>query len=144
MLPLALPAVEPTALYQRVVMGARYALWRPDGRGDDPPCPTCRASWCRCGSARIYRGCACDATPDRRSPRPLKALPEKAAVQSRVRPLYHQLQAEILAFLGEYEGALAFLQGSVDAGLHHRLWMQRCPAIAPLRADATWPNWRRG
>jgi len=137
---LALPAVEPTALYQRVVMGARFALWRPDGRGDDLAIPDLQGFVVPMRLARIYRDVHATRrlTDDHRAF--LKALPEKAVVQSRVRPLYHQLQAEILAFLGEYEGGLASLRGSVEAGLHDRLWMQRCPAIAPLRADANWPE----
>ncbi len=41
--------------------------------------------------------------------------------------------AELLAFVGDHDTALTYVERAVDAGLQDHLWMMRCPIIAPLR-----------
>jgi len=137
---LAPVVVEPTALYQRIVMGARTALWRPDGRRDHLILPELQGFVVPMQISRIFRDVQATRSLADAHRTYLRGLVDNADVASRVRPLYHQLQAEVLGFLGEHEGAMAAVIGSVAAGLHDRLWMQRCPVIAPLRADRRWPQ----
>jgi len=136
----ALQPVEPAAIFQRVLFGARFSLWRPDGRGDDIALPELQGFVLPMRIARLYRAVHATRSLTDEQRTFLLELPEKAALASRLRPLFHQIQAEALAFLGEHEGAMASLAGSVAAGLYDRAWMRRCPVIAPLRADARWPQ----
>lgn len=53
----------------------------------------------------------------------------------RLRAARSQFAAELLAFVGDHNAALALVERSVDAGLQDHLWMERCPALAPLRTQ---------
>jgi serine/threonine protein kinase/tetratricopeptide (TPR) repeat protein len=55
---------------------------------------------------------------------------------SRRRVLFFQLNAEILAYVFEVDGALAAVKEAVGAGLLDLLWMDRCPVLAAVRKDA--------
>jgi serine/threonine-protein kinase len=55
---------------------------------------------------------------------------------SRRRVLFFQLNAELLAYVFEVDGALASVKEAVDAGLLDRLWMDRCPVLDAVRKDA--------
>jgi serine/threonine-protein kinase len=53
----------------------------------------------------------------------------------RRRALGNQVRAELACHAGERALALSALSASVDAGLMDLSWIDRCPALAPLRAD---------
>jgi serine/threonine-protein kinase len=57
----------------------------------------------------------------------------KAAVRRRA--FVHQLEAEIVGYLGRKDEALASVARSVKEGLIDLLWLDRCPLIEPLHAD---------
>jgi serine/threonine protein kinase len=66
----------------------------------------------------------------------LEASVRTAEPGSRRRAFFAQLNAEILAYVFEVDGALACVKEAVDAGLLDLLWMDRCPVLDPVRADA--------
>ncbi len=46
---------------------------------------------------------------------------------------YRVLEAELLAFVGDFHGAAAAIRGAVDAGLTDLAWLDRAPILEPLR-----------
>ncbi len=51
----------------------------------------------------------------------------------RIAAFHMQFRAEVQATLGDVEGALAALAGADGHGTFDALWIERCPALAPLR-----------
>jgi serine/threonine-protein kinase len=47
-----------------------------------------------------------------------------------------QLNAEILAYVFEVDGALGCVKEAVQSGLIDLLWMDRCPLLDAVRKDA--------
>jgi eukaryotic-like serine/threonine-protein kinase len=66
----------------------------------------------------------------------LEASARTADRGSRRRVLFCQLNAELLAYVFEVDGALASTKEAVESGLHDLLWMDRCPVLDPVRRDA--------
>ncbi len=58
--------------------------------------------------------------------------------RGRLRVLFHQRNAELYAFVGELDEAMESVRHAVDADLIDFGWIERCPAIAPLRTDERW------
>ncbi len=54
---------------------------------------------------------------------------------SRHRSFFAQLRAELLLRTGDRDDALAALDASVEDGLFDEEWLDRCPALAPIRDD---------
>ncbi len=44
-----------------------------------------------------------------------------------------QFMAELLMFVGHPEDAMTYIEVAIDAGLQDRVWLERCPLLAPLR-----------
>jgi eukaryotic-like serine/threonine-protein kinase len=55
------------------------------------------------------------------------------AMTRRLRVANTQFVAELFAFLGDHDAALEYIELGVDAGLQDRVWLERCPLLAPLR-----------
>jgi serine/threonine-protein kinase len=53
----------------------------------------------------------------------------------RLRASQGQFIAEALAFSGDLDTAMTFIDASVAAGLQDYLWLERCPLLGPLRAQ---------
>jgi TolB-like protein/predicted Ser/Thr protein kinase len=60
---------------------------------------------------------------------------ETARVGSRFRPLMFQFLVELLAHIGDTPRALAVLERAVEARLYDLVWLDRCPALARVRAE---------
>ena len=52
---------------------------------------------------------------------------------SRQRSFFAQLRAEMLVVNGDHDDALAAVEAAVKDGLFDEAWIDRCPALAPLR-----------
>jgi serine/threonine-protein kinase len=50
-------------------------------------------------------------------------------------PFLNQFKAELACYVGDLGPAWAALAAAVDAGLTDLVWLDRCPALAPLRAE---------
>jgi hypothetical protein len=48
------------------------------------------------------------------------------------------MRAELYARSRSLEDALSSVSAAVDAGLHDRAWLDRCPLFEPLHADPRW------
>ena len=59
---------------------------------------------------------------------------------SRPRRLFHQIAAEVLAFVGEREEALQAVEGAVEEGLLDLSWMKLCPVLASVRLSPSFPG----
>lgn len=114
----------------------RLALWR-----DDPG-----------ERKRVLEGLAADTFPNKAFPlayagflRDAKPGPvERQLLEDRMfapktsprqRSFFAQLRAEMLLMSGDREDALAAVEASVKDGLFDEAWIDRCPALAPLRGD---------
>jgi eukaryotic-like serine/threonine-protein kinase len=66
----------------------------------------------------------------------LHARSRATELGSRRRVLFLQLEAEMLAYAFEVDGALGAIEEAILAGLLDVLWMKRCPVLEPVRRDA--------
>ena len=66
----------------------------------------------------------------------MEASAQKGDAASRRRTLYFQLNTELYAWVFEVDHALASLREAIDSGLIDVVWLDRCPVLGPLRADA--------
>lgn len=64
---------------------------------------------------------------------------QSAKTSPRQRSFFAQVTAEVLCRIGEWDGALAFVDAAVADGLFDLLWLDGCPVIEPLRSL---PRWR--
>ncbi|WP_437671435.1 protein kinase domain-containing protein [Sorangium sp. So ce131] len=131
---LDLPAEDPSSRYHKAVMRARFGLWRGSAFSiDDLPLAT---ETIPIQYARIYRDVLATSrlSDDHRAF--LRAKEEGSEPGSRIRPLFFQMHAELLAFVGDDEALFRALAGAVEAGLFDALWMQRCSVFDGARADA--------
>jgi serine/threonine-protein kinase len=53
--------------------------------------------------------------------------------------LFFQLSAELTAYTGRHEDAVAAVTSAVELGLIDRLWLERCPLLDGVRADRRYP-----
>jgi len=66
----------------------------------------------------------------------MRLLPDTAlAASGRIRALLIQRNAEIHAYMGELDGALAAIERAVTSGLIDVAWLELCPLFDDLRAD---------
>ncbi|WP_437586950.1 protein kinase domain-containing protein [Sorangium sp. So ce1000] len=131
---LDMPAEDPASRFHKAVMRARFGLWRgaPFSIDDLPlAMETIPIQY-----ARIYRDVLATSRLSDEQRAFLSAKAESSEPGSRLRPLFFQMYAEILAFLGEGDALFRVLGGAVDAGLFDVLWMQRCAVLDDARADA--------
>jgi serine/threonine-protein kinase len=118
----------------------RLALWR-----DDPA-----------ERRAVLDGLAADAFPNKAFPlayagylRGEPGLVERQLLEDRMlaprssprqRSFFAQLRAELLLTMGDREDALTAVEASVRDGLFDEAWIDRCPALDPLRDE---PRFRR-
>ncbi|WP_437776149.1 protein kinase domain-containing protein [Sorangium sp. So ce1097] len=131
---LDLPADDPSSRFHKAVMRARFGLWRDRPFPiDDLPLAT---ETVPIQYARIYRDVLATSRLSDEQRAFLRATAESSEPGSRLRPLFLQMYAEILAYLGEDEALFPVLAGAVEAGLFDALWMQRCAVLERARSDA--------
>ncbi|WP_437875218.1 protein kinase domain-containing protein [Sorangium sp. So ce513] len=131
---LDLPADDPSSRFHKAVMRARFGLWRNRPFPiDDLPLAT---ETIPIQYARIYRDVLATSRLSDEQRAFLRAKAESCEPGSRLRPLFLQMYAEILAYLGEDEALFPVLAGAVEAGLFDALWMQRCAVLERARSDA--------
>ena len=56
----------------------------------------------------------------------------------RLRPIFFQRNAELLASVGDVDGAITAASGAVESDLIDLGWFEHCPPLAPLRRDPRW------
>jgi len=82
----------------------------------------------------------CGIILERRVPEDLVALADnlgKITGRVRRRPLfYRQLKAEVFAYAGDVERAIAAIDEATSLGLIDVVWLDRCPLFASLRNNA--------
>jgi serine/threonine-protein kinase len=113
---------------------ARFALWRalpPPVPPDATPANSYQRLWCQILTTRAL---------DEGQRAFMNERTTTAA--GRLRALFWQRNAEVLAFVGEHEAALRAVFGAIDAGLIDILWVDRCPLLADLRTDPRWAELR--
>jgi serine/threonine-protein kinase len=131
---LDLPTDDPSSRFHKAVMRARFGLWRNRPFPiDDLPLAT---ETLPIQYARIYRDVLATSRLSDEQRAFLRAKAESSEPGSRLRPLFLQMYAEILAYLGEDEALFPVLAGAVEAGLFDALWMQRCAVLERARSDA--------
>ncbi|WP_437903559.1 protein kinase [Sorangium sp. So ce327] len=131
---LDLPAEDPSSRFHKAVMRARFGLWRGAAFPiDDLPLAmeTIPIQY-----ARIYRDVLATSRLSDEQRAFLSAKADSSEPGSRLRPLFFQMYAEILAFLGDDDALFRVLAGAVDAGLFDAFWMQRCTVLDRARSDA--------
>ncbi|MBK8257067.1 MAG: protein kinase [Polyangiaceae bacterium] len=52
---------------------------------------------------------------------------------ARRRSFIYQIETEVRAFHGQFEGALVSIEKSLEHGLFDLAWLERCPLLAPMR-----------
>jgi TolB-like protein len=58
-------------------------------------------------------------------------------------PVVLQFLSEVLLAVGDVDGARDALGRAVSGGLSDLAWMDRCPLLAPLRTEESWPGLRK-
>ncbi|WP_434042388.1 MULTISPECIES: protein kinase domain-containing protein [Sorangium] len=131
---LDLPADDPSSRFHKAVMRARFGLWRARPFPiDDLPLAT---ETIPIQYARIYRDVLATSRLSDEQRAFLRSKADACEPGSRLRPLFLQMYAEVLAYLGEDEALFHVLAGAVEAGLFDALWMQRCAVLERARSDA--------
>jgi eukaryotic-like serine/threonine-protein kinase len=135
---LEMPVEDETDRLWRLMMSTRFDLWRGEPR--EP-----RVSKEEAGTSP-FLSMACNfgfVLRERTVPAwvedDLRARIARTAPRSRVRPLFLQFRAELYAAAGEHDEALASVREAVAEELYDRAWLSRCPLLAPLRSDPSWP-----
>ncbi|WP_437753180.1 protein kinase domain-containing protein [Sorangium sp. So ce1389] len=131
---LDLPADDPSSRFHKAVMRARFGLWRNKAFPiDDLPLAT---ETIPIQYARIYRDVLATSRLSDEQRAFLRAKADSSEPGSRLRPLFLQMYAEILAHVGDDDALFPALAGAVEAGLFDALWMQRCTVLDRARSDA--------
>ncbi|WP_437965297.1 protein kinase [Sorangium sp. So ce260] len=131
---LDMPAEDPSSRFHKAIMRARFGLWRSAPFPlDDLPLSTENVP---IQYARIYRDVLATSRLSDEQRAFLRSKADGSEPGSRLRPLFLQMHAEILAFLGENDALFGTLASAVEAGLFDALWMQRCAVLDRARADA--------
>ncbi|XXX74108.1 protein kinase [Sorangium sp. So ce134] len=127
-------AEDPSSRFHKAIMRARFGLWRGAPFPiDDLPLSTENVP---IQYARIYRDVLATSRLSDEQRAFLRAKADGSEPGSRLRPLFLQMHAEILAFLGEDDALFRALASAVEAGLFDALWMQRCAVLDRARSDA--------
>jgi eukaryotic-like serine/threonine-protein kinase len=130
---LELPVEDEANRFHKTVMRARFGLWRGTPFPiDDMPLT---AETIPVQYARILRDVLATSRLTSEQRAFLRAKSGRSEPGSRLRPLFSQMYAEILGFLGEDETVLVAIGHAVEAGLFDALWMQRCPLLESVRSD---------
>ncbi|WP_437597008.1 protein kinase domain-containing protein [Sorangium sp. So ce590] len=131
---LDMPTEDPSSRFHKAIMRARFGLWHgapfsvdelPHGMDNVPV-----------QYARLYRDVLATSRLSDEQRAFLRSTADGSEPGSRLRPLFLQMYAEILAFLGEDDALFRTLASAVEAGLFDALWMQRCAVLDRARADA--------
>ncbi|WP_437606435.1 protein kinase [Sorangium sp. So ce834] len=128
-------AEDPSSRFHKAIMRARFGLWRGAPYPIDDLLPP-SAENVPIQYARIYRDVLATSRLSDEQRAFLRARSDGAEPGSRLRPLFLQMHAELLAFLGEDDALFRTLAGAVEAGLFDALWMQRCAVLDRARSDA--------
>ncbi|WP_275938652.1 protein kinase domain-containing protein [Sorangium cellulosum] len=131
---LDLPTEDPSDRFHKAVMRARFGLWRSSPFSIDDL--LLAAETVPIQYARVYRDVLATARLADEQRAFLRSKAEGSEPGSRLRPLFFQMYAEILAFVGDDEALFGALAAAVDAGLFDALWMQRCAVLERARSDA--------
>lgn len=129
---------DPRCAPQRRRFAARMALWKGDFEGardiassGDPSLP---------GIDRVYR------LLQERDPKPDLQRhfddAEGAHGCAKAVAVMRQFEAEIACGLGDVEWAILAVSRAIEAGLADVMWMDRCPALEPVRRDERSTNLR--
>ncbi|WP_437950842.1 protein kinase [Sorangium sp. So ce296] len=129
------PAEDPSSRFHKAIMRARFGLWRGAPYPIDDLLPP-SAENVPVQYARIYRDVLATSRLSDEQRAYLRAKSDGSEPGSRLRPLFLQMEAEILAFLGEDDALFRTLAGAVEAGLFDALWMQRCAVLDRARSSA--------
>ncbi|WP_437721778.1 protein kinase domain-containing protein [Sorangium sp. So ce861] len=129
------PAEDPSSRFHKAIMRARFGLWRGAPFPIDDLLPS-SAENVPLQYARIYRDVLATSRLSDEQRAFLRAKSDGSEPGSRLRPLFLQMQAEILAFLGEDDALFRTLASAVEAGLFDALWVQRCAVLDRARSDA--------
>lgn len=132
---LARPAEDPDSQISALSLRARLALWRADVEDARELRPALEAApttepieYARLLVAMLDRGSL--------GPAELAFMHQQLGVRrGGQRVLVHQLECEAFAGAGDHADALRALDAAVDVGLHDLTWLERCPALEPLRGD---------
>ncbi|WP_437567857.1 protein kinase domain-containing protein [Sorangium sp. So ce542] len=129
------PAEDPSSRFHKAIMRARFGLWRGAPYPIDDLLPS-SAENVPVQYARIYRDVLATSRLSDEQRAFLRAKSDGSEPGSRLRPLFLQMEAEILAFLGEDDALFRTLASAVEAGLFDALWMQRCAVLDRARSSA--------
>ncbi|WP_437996565.1 protein kinase [Sorangium sp. So ce185] len=129
------PAEDPSSRFHKAIMRARFGLWRGAPYPIDDLLPS-SAENVPVQYARIYRDVLATSRLSDEQRAYLRAKSDGSEPGSRLRPLFLQMEAEILAFLGEDDALFRTLASAVEAGLFDALWMQRCAVLDRARSSA--------
>ncbi|WP_437332937.1 protein kinase domain-containing protein [Sorangium sp. So ce394] len=129
------PAEDPSSRFHKAIMRARFGLWRGAPYPIDDLLPL-SAENVPVQYARIYRDVLATSRLSDEQRAFLRAKSDGSEPGSRLRPLFLQMEAEILAFLGEDDAFFRTLASAVEAGLFDALWMQRCAVLDRARPSA--------
>jgi serine/threonine-protein kinase len=115
----------------RAISRARLALWRreraPVAPADTPP-DSYQRLWCEVLTTPSL-------SPDQRAW--MRGRTDKAT--GRLRTLFWQRNAEVLAFVGDGDAALDAVEQTLAVGLIDLTWIDRCPLFDDARTS---PRWR--
>ncbi|AGP39705.1 serine/threonine-protein kinase [Sorangium cellulosum] len=129
------PAEDPSSRFHKAIMRARFGLWRGAPYPIDDLLPL-SAENVPVQYARIYRDVLATSRLSDEQRAFMRAKSDGSEPGSRLRPLFLQMEAEILAFLGEDDALFRTLASAVEAGLFDALWMQRCAVLDRARSSA--------
>jgi serine/threonine-protein kinase len=132
---LAVPPEDEEARVSTVALGSRLALWRPDTKERLLALPTLEHApeitavrYARLVADVVKRG---GFSPEQR------VFVHEQFVRDDEAPRFvafkHQLAAELSAWVGETDAALEHLRALARLGLPDQNWLERCPALEPLR-----------
>jgi serine/threonine-protein kinase len=139
---LALPVELPSDELNRILAQSRMNAWRGEPRAPVLPPHLAAGTGLATPLLRLYAEAARGAPFSDRLTAELEGLREAARRGSRLRPLLSQCAAELFAWAGDVERALRCASQAIDDGLFDLAWLDRCPVLAPLRADGRFPALR--
>jgi eukaryotic-like serine/threonine-protein kinase len=133
---LDLPAEGPAGRVMKFLFRSRLALWRGQDHPELADPPPMGAEFGAFADRKAFHDLLVtrDLSDEYRDS--LDRAARTAAPSSRRRVLFFQLNAELLAYVFEVDGALDSVQQAVEAGLVDLLWMESCPVLDAVRKDA--------
>jgi serine/threonine-protein kinase len=133
---LDLPADGPAGRVMKFLYRSRLALWRGMDHPDLDNPPPMGSEFGAFGAREEFHKLLLTRDLSDTYRDALEGAARKAEPGSRRRILFYQLNAELLAYAFEIDGALASTAEAVNAGLIDILWMERCPVLDAVRKDA--------